>query len=90
MRKTNTDQEIWKPEEYATYHKMVFRLMFDFLNDHFPPGENKEWWIHYAEDVEKAYTKAKGGPLVNGMLSAISDYLDEEYKKRRDEHETHD
>ena len=24
--------DIWQPAEYAAYHKMVFRAMFDFLN----------------------------------------------------------
>jgi len=77
------DNEIWKPEEYLAYHKLVFRIMFNFLNAHFPPQEDPEWWEKFAEDTDHASDEAKGGSLVNGMLLAISDYLEEEYKKRR-------
>ena len=85
---TSRKDEIWKPEEYATYHKMVFRAMFDFLNEHFPPGGEPEWWLQFTKDLETVSEQAKGGPLVNGMLTAIGDYLEEEYKKRRNQDET--
>ena len=82
---TSSDHnDIWKPAEYATYHKMVFRAMFDFLNAHFPPQDDPEWWKKLSEDLSATSDKAKGGPLVNGILLAISDYLEEEWKKRKD------
>ncbi len=82
---TSSEQNvIWKPEEYATYHKMVFRAMFDFLNSHFPPQDDPEWWKQIAVDSDETNEKVKGGPLVNGILLAISDYLEEEWKKRKD------
>ena len=77
------DNDIWQPEEYLAYHKLVFREMFNFLNTHFPPQEDPEWWKQLAIDTDQSGDKVKGGPLVNGMLLAICDYLEEEYKKRR-------
>ena len=77
------DNDIWKPEEYLAYHKLVFRIVFDFLNTHFPPQDDPEWWKKLAEDMEQASSQAKGGKLTNGILVAIGDYLEEEYKKRR-------
>ena len=76
---------ILKPEEYAAYHKLVFRTAFDFLNNHFPPQDDMEWWIQVAKDSSEASCSIGGGKLVDGMLTAIGDYLDEEYKKRRGE-----
>lgn len=82
---TSSEQNvIWKPEEYATYHKIVFRTMFDFLNAHFPPHDDPEWWKKLSEDTCSTSDQTKGGPLVNGILLAISDYLEGEWKKRRD------
>lgn len=77
------DNDIWEPEEYLAYHKLVFREMFNFLNIHFPPQEDPEWWKKIAEDTDEVSDRIKGGPLVNGMLLAIGDYFEEEYKKRR-------
>ena len=81
---TREDNEIWKPAEYATYHKMVFRAMFNFLHEHFPPGTDPEWWLQYTKDLEATSEQVNGGPLVDGMLTAISDYIEDEYKKRRE------
>ena len=75
--------DIWKPEEYMAYHKMVFRVMFDFLNTHFPPHEGPEWWKQLSLDISDASNQAKGGPLVDGFLTAIGDYLEEEYERSR-------
>ena len=72
-------------EEYLAYHKHVFRVAFDFLNSHFPPGDDLDWWKQYAEEIAQASCKATGGTLANGMLAAISEYLEEIYKQRRDE-----
>lgn len=77
------NNEIWKPEEYATYHKMVFRVIFNFLNAHFPPQPEEEWWLKLSEDIGKASDEAKGGPFVDGMLAAVADYLEEEWRKRK-------
>ena len=81
---SSKDNDIWKPEEYAAYHKIVFRGMFNFLNSHFPPQDDPEWWKKLSEDLDKASEEMKGGRFVNGMLLAISDYLEDEWKKRKD------
>lgn len=77
--------DVWKPEEYLTYHKLVFRETFDFLNAHFPPQNDPQWWLQFAKDTSATSEKLKGGRLLDGILLAIGNYLDEEYKKRRGE-----
>ena len=62
---------------------MVFRVAFDFLNAHFPPPQNLEKWKQFAIDTSAASEQAKGGKLIDGFLTAIGDYLEEEYKKRK-------
>lgn len=81
---SSENNEIWKPQEYAAYHRMVFRVAFDFLNAHFPPQYDPEWWKQVAIDTSAASDKVKGGTLINGILLAISDYLEEEWKKRKE------
>lgn len=82
---TRANNEIWKPEEYLAYHKLVFRIMFDFLNAHFPPQDDHEWWKNLSIATEEASRQAKGGKLTDGILLAICDYLEEEYKKRKEQ-----
>jgi hypothetical protein len=72
-----------KPEEFASYHKLVFRVAYDFLNAHFPPGNDPEWWEQLSKDVAHTGTEYGGGELLIGMLVAIMDYLDAIYKERR-------
>lgn len=81
---TRNENGIWKPEEYAAYHKMVFRELFNFLNSHFPPENDPSWWLQFTKDMDAVSDTLKGGPLVYGMLTAFADYLDEEFKKRRE------
>ena len=82
---TRANNEIWKPEEYLAYHKLVFRIMFDFLNSNFPPHDDHEWWKNLSIATEEASRQAKGGKLTDGILLAICDYLEEEYKKRKEQ-----
>ena len=79
---TSTNQ-ILKPEEYAAMHKAAFRVAFDFLNAHFPPGEGYDWWIQVAKDADTASMQQGENKLVIGMLAGIMDYLQDEWKKRR-------
>ena len=79
-----TSDDIWKPEEYHEYHKLVFRTMFNFLIEHFPPPDDPEWWKKFSQDMSAASDKVKSGPLADGMLLAIGDYMEEELMKRRD------
>ena len=80
-----TSNDVLSPKEYLTYHKIVFRIAFDFLNEHFPPQNDPEWWKQFAIDTSEASEKANGGKLANGILVAIGDYLEEEMKKRRED-----
>ena len=74
------------PEEYAKTHQKAFRCAFDFLNEHFPPAEDDEWWIKTAEDCNAASIAFDNESLVMGLLLAVMNYLGEEYKRRKEEH----
>lgn len=78
-------EKILTPEEYAKRHKESFRCAFDFLNSHFPPPTDPDWWLKAAEDVSKASISCGENRLVIGLLMGVYDYLDEEYKLRRKE-----
>lgn len=70
------------PEEYAKEHQKAFRTAFDFLNAHFPPAENPEWWDQAAKDCSAASITAGEGKLTIQLLCGIMNYLGEEYKRR--------
>lgn len=72
------------PEEYAKQHQKAFRTAFDFLTSHFPPVPGMEYWEQAAKDVTEASVLAGEGKLVNLLLTAVYDYLEDEWKKRRD------
>lgn len=68
------------PEEYFATHKAAFRVSFDFLNAHFPPGSDDEWWRKASDDLLAA---ANGqGQLACLLLTAVYDYLNDEWKRR--------
>lgn len=73
------------PQEYAKQHQKAFRTAFDFLTSHFPPGMEPEWWDQAAKDLSVASVLAGEDKLVNGLLIGVFEYLDEEYKKRKDQ-----
>lgn len=70
------------PEEYARTHQKAFRCAFDFLNEHFPPEKDPDWWINTAKDCSAASVAFGETPIVIALLNAIMDYLNEEYKRR--------
>lgn len=72
------------PEEYYAMHQKAFRCAFDYLNAHFPPGEDMEWWKIAAVDASKASAGQGENRLVIGLLAGVYDYLADEWKKRRD------
>lgn len=76
------------PGEYAQSHQKAFRTAFDFLTSHFPPGMDAEYWQQAAKDITVASVLAGEGKLVNGLLSAVYNYLEDEWIKRRDENGT--
>lgn len=71
------------PEEYVKLHQKAFRTAFDFLTSHFPPGSDLEWWTQTAKDVTEASILAGKNNLVNGLLAGVYNYLEDEYKQRR-------
>ena len=71
------------PEEYVKLHQKAFRTAFDFLTSHFPPGTDLDWWNAKVSDLSAAGISGGDNKLVNGLLMAVYEYLEDEYKKRR-------
>ena len=74
-------------EEYARSHKEAFRTAFDFLNTHFPPGEDPDWWDGTAKDGQLACAKCGENKLTTGLLIGVFEYLEDEWTKRRKDRE---
>jgi len=70
------------PEEYARMHQKAFRCAFDFLNQHFPPGESDEWWKTTAQECSAASVAFGETTIVIELLNAVMNYLGQEYKRR--------
>lgn len=68
------------PEQYYASHQNAFRIAFNFLNAHFPPGEEPEWWEQASNDMLEASKST--GQLGILLLIAVFDYLNDEYKRR--------
>lgn len=79
-----SDGRILKPEEYAARHKQAFRAAFDYLNDHFPPETDPEWWQRLAKDCSAVSIVCGENKLVIGLLIGVMDYLENEMKLRRE------
>ena len=71
------------PEEYVSMHQKAFRVAFNFLNSHFPPGLEPEWWDQAAKELSEASVLSGENKLVIGLLNAVFEYLGDEYKKRK-------
>lgn len=71
------------PEEYYAEHQKAFRTAFDFLNKHFPPEDSPEWWQQAIKDASDMALLAGEGKLVNGLVVAVYDYLEDDLLKRR-------
>ena len=74
------------PEEYAKSHKQAFRVAFDFLNTHFPPCTEPDWWDNTAKDLSDVSVASGEDDLTIQLLLGVMNYLNEEYKQRRKEH----
>lgn len=72
------------PEEYAKMHQKAFRTAFNYLNTHFPPGMDDEWWDRSAKELSEAGIEAGENVLVVELLNAVFTYIGNEYHKRRD------
>ena len=71
------------PEEYAKMHQKAFRTAFDYLNSHFPPETDPEWWKQSAQELSQASVAAGENDLVIELLNAVYTYLGKEYKRRK-------
>lgn len=72
------------PEEYAKMHQKAFRCAFDYLNQHFPPGREPEWWEQAAKDLSAFSVAAGENRLVVELLSGVYDYLEYVWKERKE------
>lgn len=70
------------PDEQYEMHRKAFRCAFDFLNAHFPPGEDPEWWEQAAEDVSTMAESHKGNELASRLLDGVYEYISIEWKRR--------
>ena len=72
------------PEEYAKMHQKAFRVAFDFLNAHFPPGSDDEWWLRSARELADTSVAAGENKLVIELLNGVFSYLSDECKRREE------
>ena len=70
-------------EQYATDHKRAFRVAFDYLNAHFPPSLDDEYWTHAATDIGEVSKNAGNDPPTMELLVGVYTYLEKEYTLRR-------
>lgn len=78
-------EQIPTPQAYAERHKKAFREAFDFLNAHFPPMHDADWWEGTTKDAEIASIRCEENKLAVCLLAAVWDYLDHESKLRRED-----
>ena len=69
-------------EEYYAMHQRAFRCAFDYLNAHFPPGQDPDWWTKASDDIRNSADEHEGNQLAMFLLIGVLDYLNEEYKRR--------
>lgn len=75
------------PTEYAQSHQKAFRTAFNFLKSHFPPVNTDEWWLKTAEDSGNISVMCEEDPLTIQLVSGVINYLNDECKKRGDNHD---
>ena len=71
------------PGTYAAMHKQAFRIAYDFLNDHFPPEHDPNWWDKTMGDVSLIGNMYGENKLVVCLITALIEYLSEEDERRR-------
>ena len=72
------------PDQYADMHKKAFRCAFDYLNDHFPPETDPEWWVQAAKELSDFSVAAGENALVLELLNAVFTYIGKEHERRKD------
>ncbi len=68
-------------QEIVKQHKDAFRAAFDFLNLHYPPGLDPDWWVKAAKDASAVCAEHKGNRLAVCLIGGVYDYLDMEAKE---------
>lgn len=71
------------PETYAEIHKQAFRIAFDFLNAHFPPENNDEWWKKTADDATLIGNMYGANRAAICLMTGVFEYLSEENERRK-------
>ena len=72
------------PEEYYAQHQKGFRAAFDFLNAHFPPEDDPEWWAQTAKDASEATIRVGETKIAVCLIAGVYDYLECVWKERRE------
>ena len=72
------------PAEYAKQHQKAFRCAFDYLTQHFPPGDDPEWWEQAAKDLSDFAVAAGENRLVVELLAGVYGYLESIWKEKKD------
>ena len=85
MTSVNETTGILTPQAYSDRHKKAFRVAFDFLNRHFPPSPEPDWWDNTVTDAVKAVNDDTSN-LTRDLVLAVFDYIDRECKMRMDLH----
>lgn len=78
--------KILTPAEYVQRHKDAFRCAFDYLNTHFPPGTDPDWWDQAGRDLSAASISQEENKLIINLLVGVYNYIEDEYKLRREKH----
>ena len=73
------------PQEYADRHKRAFREAFNFLNAHFPPHEETEWWDRAAKDLQDMDIEDQHNPLLIELICAVYNYIGQEAKMKEEQ-----
>ena len=70
-------------QAYAERHKKAFRAAFDFLNSHFPPTTDPDWWSEAALETGRIMQESGDtSNLTRDLLLAVFSYIDQECKLR--------
>ena len=64
-------------DAFRQLHKAVFRTAFDFLGSCFPPTRTEEYWTRVAQLMKSEIEGYADKRLVQRLIIAIWEYLDE-------------
>lgn len=71
-------------EEIVRMHQKAFRCAYDYLQQHYPPGNTPEWWGEAAKDLSDFGIAAGETHLAVELLLGVFNYLESVWKERRD------